>query len=311
MATVLVEDRENGKKAYESIIVDPKSLGILTNELSLKIIQGLARAPGCALDLARSLKEHEQKIYYHMRKLEEAGIIRFLREEKRLGMTAKIYDAVSPVVATKLYEDGFAFTGPMKDLHLAKFLKPFIEEGKLNATIVVGDPYPHGRFEVGAKSSVHLFDFALHLGQLLTTMTFPHYSLDVHMDEKRLHDNLIIVGNPQENMVFDKINSNKLPVFFNEKDDWSITSAATGKSYGDPRDGFFLKWKNPLNPDSLLLLFGGKRTRGLQSAMICFTRHFEEMLKESPKMIGAIVQGYDKDSDSVIDAVRVLERIEV
>ena len=54
------------------------------------------------MDLARKLEQHEQKIYYHLRNLEKAGIIKQTRTEQRYGMTAKIFDVISPVVATKM-----------------------------------------------------------------------------------------------------------------------------------------------------------------------------------------------------------------
>ena len=39
---------------------------------------------------------HEQKIYYHIRKLAKAGAIIVVREEKKKGATAKYYKTVSP-----------------------------------------------------------------------------------------------------------------------------------------------------------------------------------------------------------------------
>jgi DNA-binding transcriptional ArsR family regulator len=310
MRSVLVEEGGEEKKAYNSVIVDPKNLGILSNELTLRIIRELAKNSGCALDLARSLGVHEQKIYYHLRKLEGAGIIKLLRNERRFGMTAKIYDVVSPVVAAKLYDAGFSFKDTrLQNLRMVKFLHPFIEKGKLNAKIVVGDPYPHGRFDTGSKSAVHLFDFAVLLGQVLNMTSYSHYTLDIHFREEDMKGNIIVIGNPKENVIFDKLNS-KIPVFFDKNDDWSIKSTLSKKIYKDPRNGFILKWENPFNKDKSVLLFGGKRTRGLQGAMIAFTQYFKDLLEKKPSLSGVIVEGYDKDGDANIDSVKILETIE-
>ena len=106
MKSILIEENGEEWNAYNSLLLEPKNLGIFTNELALKIVLGLSKKPGCAMDLARKLGVDEQRIYYHLRKLEKAGIVKLMGTEMRYGMTAKIYQAVSPVVSAKLYEDG-------------------------------------------------------------------------------------------------------------------------------------------------------------------------------------------------------------
>ena len=62
----LVEETKDGQKIYDTMLVEnPKALAVFSNELSLKIIQELAEIPSCAMDVARRLKQHEHKIYYH------------------------------------------------------------------------------------------------------------------------------------------------------------------------------------------------------------------------------------------------------
>src|SRR3989344_3767989 len=95
---------EGYHKVYDSILVDPKHLDVLGNKLTQDIIKKLFRSNLCAMDIARELKEHEQKIYYHLRRLEKAGIVKVVGTEKRAGMIAKMYSTVSPIVATKLYD---------------------------------------------------------------------------------------------------------------------------------------------------------------------------------------------------------------
>ncbi|MEM5791158.1 MAG: winged helix-turn-helix domain-containing protein, partial [Candidatus Aenigmatarchaeota archaeon] len=86
----MVEEKNDEQRAYETILVkDERVLRSLSNELVLKIIKNLSKEPSCAMDLARKLKEHEQKIYYHLRKLEYFGIVEILKTEERVGALAK------------------------------------------------------------------------------------------------------------------------------------------------------------------------------------------------------------------------------
>lgn len=308
MKSILVEERENEQRAYNSLMVDHKSLGILSNELSVKIIRELAKNPGCALDIARSLKEHEQKIYYHIRKLEGAGIIKLLRSEKRFGMTANIYEAVSPVVATKLYEDGSHVKSPaITRPEIARLLNPFINKGKFDAVVVLGDTYSHGKYDMHSTEGVHAFDLAFLFGNYVSEITFPNYKFDTEISERELENNLILIGHPQTNMLIEKLNTN-LPLFFDEADDWSIRSRDLSKKIRDPRAGVIIKMDNPFNPSKKILILGG-RTRGTQSAILAFTK-FSDMLIEKVKnkeSFHLIVQGFDKDGDKIIDNVKFLE----
>ncbi|MEM2955067.1 MAG: winged helix-turn-helix domain-containing protein, partial [Candidatus Nanoarchaeia archaeon] len=128
----LLEESEKGQKAYESLLIkNPKLFSILSSELALKIIEILSKQPSCAMDIARKLKQHEQKIYYHLRNLEKIGLIKLLKTEERVGATAKIYTADFPVVSFKLF-DGKEIVNSKIKIRELNFLKNFIEDGKLN-----------------------------------------------------------------------------------------------------------------------------------------------------------------------------------
>ena len=75
----LLEESEEGHKAFTTMMIEnPKLFSILSNDLALKIIKELGKSPACAFDIARKLKVHEQKVYYHMRNLEKSGIIKLI-----------------------------------------------------------------------------------------------------------------------------------------------------------------------------------------------------------------------------------------
>lgn len=308
MKTVLIEENSEGKKAYNSVVVNPRGLGILTNELTLKIIQRLSEKPGCALDIARSLEVHEQKIYYHLRKLEATGVIRLLRSEKRLGMTAKIYTTVSPVVSAKLYDDGFSLKSEFQsDPLLIKFLDPFVTRGRMNSIMIVGDSYSHGRYDAYSTEGPHLLDFSMLLGNIVTEkLEFPHYKLDTEVTEEDLKNNLIIFGNPKTNTIIDKINKN-LPITF-DMEKGSIKSKESGMRYTDPRNGVIIKMENPFNPEKMILVIGGNRTRGTQSSVIALTQDYKNILKEGTlHNFYKILVGMDKSGNKIIDSIKVLE----
>src|SRR3989338_7260239 len=110
MKSVFVENGGGTQRIYDSMLVEPADLSIFSNGLAMKIIAELGKKPLCAMDLAKKLGQHEQKVYYHLRKMKDAGLVRPERGESRYGMTAKIYALVSPVIVTKLYDGGYQTT---------------------------------------------------------------------------------------------------------------------------------------------------------------------------------------------------------
>jgi len=301
-----VKDTGKNRVVYKSLLIEtPKSLGILANKTALDLVRELSLKPLCAMDLARRLGLHEQKVYYNLRRLEKAGIIKLLKTEARTGGTAKIFALAEPVVSVKLAENTFMTTninGSVKNLEL---LKPFIEDGKLNAKIILGDTYSHGEFDAPAVEGPYTFDFALLLGSHLANLDFPNYKFDTEVDKDDLRDNLILIGKFKTNIMIQRINPH-LPVHFDTKSGVRIVSKITKKVYEDPRYGLILKMDNPFNKKKKILLLGGIGRRGVQSAILAFTKH-PDKLSENKGTIIRVVKGYDKNGDKVIDSVKFLE----
>ena len=78
------------------MINDSQKLKMILGSLSWKILTMLSKKEMYPLEIARQLGMHEQKVYYHIRKLAKAGAITVEREEKKKGATAKYYKTVSP-----------------------------------------------------------------------------------------------------------------------------------------------------------------------------------------------------------------------
>ena len=303
--TYLIEDTEEGQEAHRTLLIKPTNLNVLNSELSLKILHELSRQPSCAMDVARKLKQHEQKIYYHLRRLEKSGIIKLLRREERVGGFAKIYSVSYPFISVKLF-DSEALDVKTKAREI-EFFKPFIENGKLNAVIIVGSPNPHGEYGAQASDGSVGIDFALYLGNFLDSVK-PNYRLDTEIREEDLKNNLILIGGPKANILIDKINT-KLPIYFDVKHEFNIVSTFSKAIYSGEDIGIIIKMKNPFDKKKEILLLSGKRFKGTRAAVIAVVKHLKEVEKGNKHNgdIARIVRGIDKDSDGRIDDVEFLE----
>lgn len=307
-----IESNGNKKLIYTSILVEPKKLNIFGSDLALKIVKELASNPGCAMDLARKLNEHEQKIYYHLRRLENVGVIKQIRTEKRYAMTAKIYSLASPVIAAKLHDGGYEIRNEIVNelqtinQDLTNFFHPFIEDGKLNAKIIIGDTYSHGKYDTGSTEGPYVIDFIMMLGSMIKNPKFPIQKLDTEVSQDEIKNNIILIGNPRTNTIIDRMN-NALPVYFEEKDIWGVVSKKTGKKYTDPRTGVIVKCDNPFNRNKKVMIIGGVGRRGVRATTLAITNNLKEIVKNINGDFSCIVCGYDKDGDKVIDSIKILE----
>ncbi len=301
---------EEGKeqKAYESLLVsNPKVFSCLSNDLALKIISLLSKKPACAMDIARKLKEHEQKIYYHLRNLEEVGIIKLEKTEERVGAIAKIYSVAYPVVSFKIF-DGKEIINQKIKVREFRFFKSFIKDGRLDATIIIGSPDPHGKYGAQASDGCCAIDLALFLGSLIKDVS-ANYKLDTEIKENDLKENLILVGGPKANIIVERINKN-LPIYFDFHREWNIVSPFSKQVYVEDEIGIIERIKNPFNEDKEIIVLSGKRFKGTRAAIIGLMNYLEEVEKGNnfaQNIIAKVVLGVDKDSDGRVDDVKFLE----
>jgi len=294
-----VKERGNKRDVFRAKEMEVKKMNVFGSELSVRIINELAKKPACAMDLARALNEHEQKIYYHLRRLEKAGIISLERTEVRAGALTKIYKIDSPYIALKLFDDKPIeyFIRP-KELEI---LHPFIENGKMNSIIIVSSPDPHGRFGASSSDGYAAIDLALFLGSFLRESEI-NYRLDTQVDEDELKKNLILLGGPKANIVVDKLNK-FLPIYFDEKNEWQIVSTLSKNVYRDDDIGLIIKMRNPFSPKNYVLMFCGRRFKGTRAATLALIKHANELEKNNKfkEGIARLVKGIDRDSDGIID----------
>ena len=100
---LLVQDDGKTQKAKEIwIMQNSQKLKMILGKLSWKILTMLAEKEMYPLEIARKLDIHEQKVYYHIRKLEKAGAIVVHRQAKKKGAMAKYYKVVSPAFGIEI-----------------------------------------------------------------------------------------------------------------------------------------------------------------------------------------------------------------
>ncbi len=286
---MLIVNRKRGAmEALETVEVE----SLPRSKLAIRILKHLTKKPSYAKEIARALGEEEQKIYYHIRNLEKMKLIKKQSEKIMGGAVAKYYNLSKPSFFMRFGEFSPASIVP----HEPGFLYPLIENGRLNARIVLGSPDPHGPEGARSRDAYYAVDLALFLGSHLMKST-PSVILDTDIEKEEMKGNLIIVGGPVTNRVTKMMNS-ALPVHFAGKD---VYSSVTKKTYKSENAGIVVKARNPLNIESTILLLAGRRHAGTKAAIIALCRH--SFAQENH----AVVEGIDTDGDGIVDDVRILE----
>lgn len=302
----VVEEHPEGQKVFTTLKMKPTKFNVFNSELSIKVLEELSKKPQCAMDIARKLKEHEQKIYYHIRRLEEAGIIKLVGREERVGGLAKIYEMSHSYVSIKMFDGEGIQNVKVKPKEL-EFFKSFINNGKLNGLIVVGSPDPHGKYGAQASDGSVAIDLALMIGSFLHNVS-PNYKLDTEIREEDLKNNLVLVGGPKANILIERINT-KLPIYFDTKNEFNIVSTLTKSVYTEDNVGIIVKMKNPFAKDREVLLLSGKRFGGTKAAILGMVKYLKK-LEDGNKFdegIARVVHGIDRNADGIIDDVEFLE----
>ncbi len=295
-------------------IVRPEQIAAALSPLAWRILQEFARQPAYPKELARSLKVHEQKVYYHVRNLERAGLIRIIRSENRQGATAKIYTADASALAVLLKPlQPSAKLQSLKTEH-RHFLEPFIVDGKLNALVIMGSPEPHGPTKVRAKDGSEAAQLGLFFGSFLSYIPEQCVKLDTEVREADLRRNLIVIGGPAVNMVMARLNE-KLPIRMRQVEHGpfkysNIYSQISNKSYSEENHGIVAKIRNPFDRTKEVLVLAGRRSAGTRAAILALLTRFDDLCagnRKDPKIMAKVVEGIDADSDGVLDSIDVLE----
>ncbi len=302
---LVVDQRQNGTYSVTANEIKLSSLKSLSSKLARLILRQIAIKPMYPKELSKILKEHEQKIYYHIRNLEKSGLIRILKKEQIQGGSANIYC---------LKEDAFIFK--FKELKLTqkltskkvknKFLEPFIENNTLNALIVVGSPDPHGPEKARSRDGYYGMDLALFLGTHLNYVPQLNVKLDTEVRQEDLDNNLILLGGPVTNKITEKFNDT-LPIRF---ENGNIKSTISNVIYHNDENALIVKTVNKFNRSKRILVIAGRKHAGTRAAIIGFLKKFDQIClgnKYNDKINSKVVEGIDMNSDGIVDEVEFLE----
>lgn len=279
-----------------------KSFG---TELAQKILKSIALEPKYPADIAKELKVHEQKVYYHIRNLEKAGVIKVVKKETKQGAVANYYALTEPSFVVKFKE--LESTQKISQFrNESAYLEPFVKNGRLDALIVAGSPDPHGPDKARSRDGYYGIDLALFLGTFLNYVPVANVRLDTDIRENDLNNNLILLGGPITNKTTERFND-KLPIRF---ENGSIKSTISNETYPQDEIGMIVKAKNPLNRDKSILVVAGKRFSGTRAAIIAFLKHFKKISEgnmHDRNIKASVVEGIDLDSDGIVDDVEFRE----
>jgi DNA-binding PadR family transcriptional regulator len=317
---LLVKEDGKTQKAKEiTIFDDSQELKMILNGLTWKILLVLSKKEMYPMEIAKVLKIHEQKVYYHIRKLERAGAIAVTREEEKKGATARYFKAISPAFGIELSQEYRSIKQlsllPMEE-RIQRFFKEFIkDDGAFRGKIIVGSPAPHGPFKTVARDGHYAAHLTFFLGQFVKMPDDFAIKLDVDVKaEKEEKNDLMLVGGPGTNLLTQEINE-YLPIRFDMRPSsegflfGGLVSGRTSTVYTSDNVGLVAKIVNPWDPTKRIIVLAGNKAVGTKACVLALTNFWEKTLKnyKGDEAFAKVVQGFDLNGDGKVDSIEVLE----
>ena len=316
---MLLEENRTQKIKEIAITDDPEKLKLILNILSWKILSLLSEREMYPLEIARELGIHEQKVYYHIRKLVKAGAIVITKEEEKKGATAKYFRATSPAFGIELSQE-YRTIKKVSTLNMEEKVQRFFKEftrndGTFDGKIIVGSPTPHGPFKTSARDGHYASHLAFFLGQFVKMPEDFAIKLDVDVKaEKEERNNLILVGGPGTNLLAQEVNEH-LSIRFSMQASQEgylfggLVSKTTGRVYTADNVGVVAKIANPWDSSKRIVVVAGNKAVGTKACVLALTNFCEKTLKSytGQEPFAKVVQGFDLDGDGKVDSIEVLE----
>jgi DNA-binding transcriptional ArsR family regulator len=307
---LLDPDRSNAKRVLTSdspATFFPAAVGV-----GDRIIVSLTDGPDYPSHIARELKVYHQTVYYHMRKLEKADLVRKVGRKVVRGGTADLYALATDGYAVEFDVQGESFEGvasASRSRALARFLREFISDGEMDGWLVVGSPEPHGPNRTQGRDGHYAIQLGFALGQFVKLPTRFPVKLDVDLKNEKLErSNLLIIGGPRTNLVASELNPS-LPVRFSEESFWGSIVDDQGRHYLGEWEALVAKVRNPWNKERVCVLAAGLSGVATKAAVIGMTNFAEEVFEGyEDGDLAVILRGTDLDGDGKVDSVEVLHR---
>ncbi|UCE96370.1 MAG: helix-turn-helix domain-containing protein [Candidatus Bathyarchaeota archaeon] len=315
----LISPNKKQQEIKEIVIYDhPEKLKPLLNRLTWKILLMLSDKEMYPMEIAKKLKIHEQKIYYHIRKLAKVNAIEKVKEEERKGAIAKYYKTSFPAFGVELPfgAQKHKITQPsFIDKRINQFLKPLLKDGIFQGKVIVGSPDPHGPFKTSARDGHYASYLTFFLGQYSKLPEDFAIKLDVDIKvEKEEKNNLILVGGPGTNLFTQDVNE-YLPIKFNmtpSKHGFlfsGLVSKETNRVYIADTIGLIAKIVNPWDREKIILVFAGNKAVGTKACILAFAKFGMKVLKnyKGEDKFAVVIQGFDLDGDGKVDSIEVID----
>ena len=307
-------DPRSGSGLVKRVLVSdsPDGFKPASGEVGQKILSLLSTGPKYPAEMARSLGTHHQTVYYHISRLEKAGLVTRVRSEQIHGGEAIHYALAS---------DGYAVEFPVKgepmptvastsrSRALGRFLKEFFKDGEFDGWIVVGSPVEHGEARTLARDGHYAVQLGFAIGQFVTLPTKFPVKLDVDLRSEKLQgSNLLVVGGPRTNILAEDLNQH-LKVKFSQGGFWSSIVDGEGKNYGSELDCIVEKVQNPWDSSKTCVIAAGLTGAGTKAAIIGICNFADQLFqKYRSGDFAALLRGVDRDGDGKVDSVDVLKQ---
>ena len=307
-------DPKSETGAVKRVIVSgsPDGFRPASGKVGQAILSLLSSGPKYPAEMARALNAHHQTVYYHIGRLEKAGLISRIRSEQIRGGEANLFALAS---------DGYAVEFPVKGEQmptlkssarskaLGRFFKEFFLDGELDGWIVVGSPLQHGETGTQARDGHYAVQLGFALGQFVTLPSKFPVKLDVDLRAEKLQaSNLIVVGGPRTNVVAEDLNPH-LKIRFSQAGFWSAIADDQGRSYTSELDCLVEKIRNPWDQSKTCILAAGLTGAGTKAAIIGICNFAETVFQEYRSGdFAALLRGEDRDGDGKVDSVDVLKQ---
>jgi len=280
--------------------------------LGAKILEHLAKGPSYPSSIARELGVYHQSVYYHMRKLEQAGLVKKVGKRVVRGGSADLYSLASDGYAVEFDVKGHPFEGPApvaRSRGLGRFLEEFVRESEFDGWVVVGSPEPHGPNRTQGRDGHYAIQLGFALGHFVRLPEAFPVKLDVDIKNEKLErSNLIIVGGPRTNIVAAEVND-RLPVRFSGESFWGSMVDEGGTRYLSEREGLIAKIRNPWDESKWCVVAAGLSGAGTKAAIIGMTNFADQVLEGyGGGEYAVVIRGVDLNGDGKVDSVEVLHR---
>jgi len=291
----------------------PEDFKPASGKVGQRILELLCTGPKYPAEIARALDVYHQTVYYHVGRLEKAGLIARVRSQVIRGGEANLF---------ALSSDGYAVEFPVKGERmptiasasrskaLGRFFHEFVNDGELDAWIVVGSPVPHGAGETQARDGHYAVQLGFALGQFVRLPERFPVKLDVDIkSEKLLGSNMIVVGGPRTNIVAEELNPG-LPIRFKQGGFWGSITDEAGRLYNSELDCIVAKVRNPWNREKNCVLAAGLTGAGTKAAIIGICNQAESLFQGYTRGdYVCVLRGMDRDGDGKVDSVTALKTL--